>query len=671
MSVTGPGIYLATDRLVEVTATVPTDVDGTIGNCVSGVDVLFEPVRIGGLELANRIVMAPMGTGLERDGHITADSIAYYARRANSGAATITVEGCLVSEQTRGPEPKISSARYLPGLSKLAMTLRDGGAVAGVQLMQPGRQVVEGPSIAPSPIRLNSVSPVPHELSRKEIAELVADYGRAARLAAQAGFQFVEVHGAHGYLPSNFLSPSDNVRADLYGGTLNGRARFSLEVARSILDATAGELPVIWRLNGEDAVPRGMQIGEATAVAALLEAEGVAAISVSGGTWHSLHVTLAPMGLPRGALVAHAAAVKAAVRVPVMGVGRLDDPVLAAEIVAAGKIDLVCLGRGLIAEPDWSAKVRSGRLDDLRPCIACNACVDRVGRGERARCSVNSEVGRELTWDLTPAAASRSVMVIGSGPAGLEAARVAQARGHRVSLWERGARLGGKLEVAGLAPSKAEVLRFRDFQTRLVEQLGVEIHAGVEVDAELIAKLAPEVVILAVGADPTVPPIPGIGTKGVSDAIEILSGAVPLAAGEKLVIIGGSATGCETAEFAAARGAHVTILEMQRSIGRGIEPITRRLLLADLNRCGVDLRTDARVMMIEPGEVLFELGDGELRTVAWDRVALAIGWNGAGSTLASRLEDRDGPEVVVLGDATMPADFVSAINSGADAGLRL
>ena len=214
-----------------------------------------------------------------------------------------------------------------------------------------------------------------------------------------------------------------------------------------------------------------------------LEEAGCAAISVTAGTWHTLHVTLAPMFVPRGHMRHLAAAVKQAVSVPVIAVGRLDDPALAAEIVTSGEADLVLLGRALIAEPDWPRKVETERFDELRPCIACNACVDLVGRGERARCSVNPEAGRELTWSVTAAKTPRRVMVVGSGPAGMEAAEIARLRGHHVSIWERDAQLGGKLEVAGLAPSKREVLRFRDFQARRLGELGVEIHTGAEVTA--------------------------------------------------------------------------------------------------------------------------------------------------------------------------------------------
>ncbi|MEW2502438.1 MULTISPECIES: FAD-dependent oxidoreductase [unclassified Amycolatopsis] len=638
---------------------------------MSAPDVLFTPVRVGRLTFGNRLVMAPMGTCLDQDGHITDDTVAYYRRRAEGGVGAITVEGCLVSADTVGPEPRLCAPEYVPGLRRIVEAVRPHGTVVGVQLMHPGRQVVAGPSVAPSPVPLNSAAPTPHELTGPEIERIVADYARAARFAAEAGFDYLEVHGAHGYLPSNFLSPRHNLRTDGYGGPLENRARFSLEVARAIVAAV--DLPLVWRLNGTDAEPGGFDLDSAVTVAKLLEDAGVAAISVSSGTWLTLHETLAPMAVPRGHMRPLVQAVRQAVSVPVMAVGRLDDPALAAEIVASGDADLVLLGRGLIAEPDWPDLVRAGRLDEVRPCIACNACVDLVGRGERARCSVNPEVGRELTWSVEPAAAARNVLVVGSGPSGLEAARIARLRGHHVSVWEAADALGGKLSVAGAAPSKREVLRFRDFQARRLAELGVEIRTSSPVSAATVAEERPDVVVVATGAVPWVPPVPGIDGPDVHDAQRLLRGEIDVAAGTRLVVVGGSATGCEAAELMRARGAEVTIVEMRGSIGRGIEAITRRELVKQLRHDGVRVLTNAVVVGIEPGLVRWRPADEDTaaeETVEADLVALAIGWRATGPQVAAELA-ADGVDVRVLGDAETPADFVRAINAGADTGLAV
>jgi 2,4-dienoyl-CoA reductase (NADPH2) len=633
-------------------------------------DVLFDSVQLGPLTLRNRLVLAPMGTCLDADGYITEETIAYYVRRARGGVGTITVEGCLVSPEIVGPEPKIYDPRYLPGLTRLVDALRPYEVTVGVQLMHSGRQVVDGPSVAPSPIPLNAYSPVPHQLTPVEIMKIVADYAQAASFAQQAGFDFVEVHGAHGYLPSNFLSRTANQRTDAYGGDLVGRARFSREVACAIVASVGAEMPLVWRINGDDGEGDSFVVDEAVQVSGWLVEDGVQALSVTSGTWRTLALTLAPMSQPRGQMVSLARKVREAVAVPVMAVGRLDDPELAAEVISEERADLIIIGRGLIAEPDWPRKVQEGRFTELRPCIACNACVDRVGRGLIAKCSVNPEVGREQTWAVQPAQAPRRVVVVGSGLAGLEASLIARLRGHEVHLFERDEILGGKLEAAGLAPSKHEVLRFRDYEVRQVVESGVQVHTSTIADADSIAALKPDAVVIATGADPLLPPIPGLEAPHVYDAVDLLSGTVTVEPGTKVVVIGGSATGCETAETLADHGAQVAIVEMRSSVGAGIEAITRRGLIRDLRRRGVEILADAKVVAVESDHIIYENRQGNRDTVPAAVVCMALGWRPRASGLKAQLQEL-GIAITTIGDADRPGDFVAAINAGADAGLAL
>ena len=354
-----------------------------------------------------------------------------------------------------------------------------------------------------------------------------------------------------------------------------------------------------------------------------------------------------------------------------IAVGRLDDPALAAEVVADGDADLVLLGRALIAEPDWPRKVEEGRFDELRPCIACNACVDLVGRGERARCSVNPEAGRELDVAASRRRpAPRRVMVVGSGPAGMEAARIARLRGHDVSIWERDAQLGGKLEVAGLAPSKREVLRFRDYQSRRLDELGVEIHLGAEVTPEVVARRGARRRRRRHGRRAAHPADPGHRRRERARRPgSLLRGDVAVAPGERVVVVGGSATGCETAEQLAGDGAEVTIVEMRRASATGSRRSPAGTCSASSSAAASRSSPSAKVIMIEDDHVLYEDADGATRTRSpADRVALAIGWRPARQR--ARRAAR-GAEVLVLGDASRPADFVAAINAGADAGLAV
>lgn len=633
---------------------------------------LAEPLEIAGLQLPNRIVMPAMGTGLpEHDGTCNDATIAYYRRRAEGGAGMITVEASLVSPDAYGvgPELRLHGAAFVPGLRRLVDALHPFEIPVGIQLWHPGRQTLLGTPIAPSPVPLSSRTPVPHELTRAEIATLVDYYALSAEVSREAGFDFVEVHGAHCYLPCEFISPLSNLRDDEYGGSLENRARFALEIVAAIRERCGADYPVMFRISGAEGAAGGFEIEDAAAVCGLLEQAGVCAVSVSAGNWYALHQTIAPMFVPRGFLLPLAERIRHSVEVPVIAVGRLDDPALAESALSEGRADLIAVGRALIADPDWPRKVLAGRLDEIRPCISCNACVDLVANAKQARCAVNPEVGRELSWDLRPAETPRRVMVIGSGPAGMEAARVARVRGHDVSIWERDAQLGGKLDVASRAPSKATVLAFRDYQARELARVGVEIHTGVDVDEATVTEEAPDVVVVATGAEPLVPPIPGISGPNVIDAQEILYGRVEVRPGERIAVVGGSATGCETAEWLVAAGARVTIVEMLPTVGQGIEQITRRHLLAELRRQGVEILTGTKVTMIEPNALLYErTEDGSRGSLDVDRVATAVGWSPRGASFAERLT---APRVLVLGDAERPGDFVSAINAGADAGLAV
>lgn len=633
---------------------------------------LAEPFEVAGLQLPNRIVMPAMGTGLpEHDGTCNDATIAYYRRRAEGGVGMITIEASLVSPDAYGvgPELRLHGEEFVPGLARLVEALRPSGIPVGIQLWHPGRQTLLGEPIAPSPVPLSSRTPVPHELTVEEIATLVDDYALSAWVSQEAGFDFVEIHGAHCYLPCEFISPLSNRRTDDYGGSLENRARFPLEIVEAIRARCGERFPVMYRISGAEGADGGFEVEDAAAVCRLLERAGVCAISVSAGNWYALHQTIGPMFLPRGFLLPLAERIREVVDVPVIAVGRLDDPEVAERALTAGQADLVAVGRALIADPDWPRKALAGALDEIRPCMSCNACVDLVANAQQARCAVNPEVGRDHTWELVPAEPARRVMVVGSGPGGMEAARIARLRGHDVSLWERDAELGGKLDVASRAPSKGTVLTFRDYQARVLAELGVEVHTGVEVDDETIAAEAPDVLVVATGADPLVPPIPGIAGPNVIDAQEILYGRVEVAPGERIAVVGGSATGCETAEWLVAAGAEVTIVEMLPSVGQGIELITRRHLVRELREAGVTVLTNAKVIMIEPLALHFESTvDGTAGTLEVDRVATAVGWRPRGPALATH---GAGLEVVVLGDADRPGDFVGAVNAGADAGLAV
>lgn len=632
---------------------------------------LFEPCEIAGLTLRNRVVMPPMGTGLpDHDGFVTDETIAYYERRARGGLGMMVLEASLVSPDAYGvgPELRLHDSKYVPGLRRLAEAVHAHDVPVGVQLWHPGRQTLLGQPIAPSAIPLSRRTPVPHELGVGEIHRLIEYYAESAVNCREAGYDFVEVHGAHCYLPCEFLSPLSNHREDEYGGDLRGRARFMLDIVAGIRAAAGEDFPVFFRISGIEGAEGGITNEDSAQVAVWLQEAGVACMSVSAGNWYALHYTIPPMSMDPGCLLPFAARIRRDLDIPVIAAGRLDDLDVAQRALDDGSADLIAVGRALIADPDWPTKAAAGRIGEIRPCIACNACVDLVAQAKAARCAVNPEVGRDGSWTVRPAAKTRRVMVVGSGPAGMEAARIARLRGHEVSIWEREPQLGGKLDVASRAPSKTNVLRFRDYQARLLHQLGVDVHTGVEVDDAAVRGEMPDVLLVATGAEPMIPPIPGIEGPNVIDAQKLLLGRTSVEPGVRVAVIGGSATGCETAEYLIGVAGEITILEMLPSIGRGVEQITRRRLVSDLRAGGVQILTGAKVIAIEPESVVFETADGERGEIAVDQVALAIGWRPRGAVLVEKLPEH---ETIMIGDAHRAADFVAAVNAGADAGLEV
>src|SRR5579884_2151096 len=408
--------------------------------------ILFEPFQLRHLRLKNRIVMPPMGMGFaHEDGTVSDRMIRYYRQRAESGVGMIVVENCIVDPNVLGVGPELGlwSDEQLPGLERLRNALRPSGSVVGLQLNHMGRQTTLGHPVAPSPIPTSPRGPLPKVLSEAEIEDIVGKFVAAARRAAAAGFDFVEIHGAHGYLICEFLSPLSNRREDRYGGDPERRLEFPRRIVRGIRDALGATFPIQFRISASEYVEGGLDLDQTAEISRRLVAFGVDSISVSAGNWQTLHYIMAPMFMPEGYLAADAARIKQAVNVPVIAVGRIHTPELAERILQSGQADLIAVGRGLIADGEWARKLAEGRPDDIRPCISCNTCVDYVSRALEARCTVNAVLGREYDLEYAPAARPHRVVIVGGGPAGLEAARVARLRGHEVILIEKDTRLGG------------------------------------------------------------------------------------------------------------------------------------------------------------------------------------------------------------------------------------
>ena len=487
---------------------------------------LFDPITIRGVEIPNRIVMPPMTTRLAApDGGVTPELIQYFVARAEGGAGLITVEMCSPDPagRHRARELGISHDRFVAGLRELTSRLKAAGSRASVQIGHAGghtRQDVTGhPPVAPSALphvvqEVDTRRVVPEELTPEGIRAVVQAFAEAAERAKRAGFDAVEVHGAHGYLIAQFLSPLDNRRGDEYGGSLRNRARFALEVVEACRKRV-GDFPLVFRFSADEYAPGGFTPEEARELACWLVEAGADVLHVSAGCYRSLPsgaVMIPPMSYPGGVFLHLARAIRAVVPVPVIAVGRLHDPAIAAMAVREGHADMVALGRQLIADPEWPRKVREGRTDEIRPCIACNTCVDGMREGNHVKCLVNPWAGREGQRRTSGVDRSRRVLVVGGGPAGMEAARRMAERGHRVLLVERRRELGGQLRLAAKAPlfqnvetSAPVVLTFVEFLARQLERAGVEVRLGAAVTPGLIDELKPETVVLATGASYRVP----------------------------------------------------------------------------------------------------------------------------------------------------------------------
>lgn len=635
---------------------------------------LFEPLTIGTMTLRNHIVLPAMGTSLaKRDGLVSDRAIAYYSRRAAGGVGLVTLEVTAVHRLgIQGPRNStIDRDECVEGLSRLARSVQAHGARFSVQLWHAGRAslpiVLGEQPVAPSPVPPPLRTDVPRELTASEIEDLVECFGEGARRAREAGCDAVEVHGAHGYLISQFLSPLSNKRTDLYGGDLANRARFALEIVKRIREKVGRDFPVLVKLSAEEHVDGGITLEETKTVARWLQDAGADALVISSGSYAAAHWMVQPMMMPRGCLVPYAAAVKSVVDVPVGAVGRINEPALAEKVLREGQADFVCLGRALLADPDFPRKAQEGRTGEIRSCTACCLCIDTLMEMKSITCMVNPEAGRELEWKVEPSPRPKRVLVVGAGPAGLEAARVASQRGHRVTVCDENETIGGQVLLASKPPSKSELKTIVEFYEGEMERRGIELRLGQKVTPETVAALAPEVVIVGAGSAPSTPPISGVEQANVVQARDVLADKVSV--GGSAVIIGGGSVGCETAEYLRAQGLEVTVIEMLRSFGRDIGVQTRGAFIPHLRSMGVKMLRNSKVVRIDGRRVYYVDGDGQEVNVEGDTIVLAVGARPT-TDLVDSLKAR-GVSVVAVGDCVEPGRIHNAIYQGAMAGREI
>jgi 2,4-dienoyl-CoA reductase (NADPH2) len=661
-------------------------------------DPLFQDISIGTLRLKNRILMPAMHLNMCHNFVVTDQLLDFYAERARGGAGLICV-GYATVDELSGQPGNIGAHRddFLPGLTRLATTIKTGGAAACVQLNHAGRYnhsfFLGGKKpVAPSAVPCRMTREAPKALEESEIGEIIRRFATAATRVKQAGFDAVEILAGTGYLISEFLSPLTNQRQDGYGGSLENRMRFGLEVIAAVRQATGGDFPLLVRLNGNDFMPGGIGRTELQAFAGKLVEAGVNALSINVG-WHEAQVPQIVTKVPRGVYAYLARAIRRQVAVPVIAGHRINDPATARRLLEDGSCDLVAMGRALIADPQLPNKAQTGREEQLVHCVACaQGCFDNLFKMKAVECLCNPRVGREATTRVQLTTHPKKVMVVGGGAAGMSAALAAAELGHKVTLYERQLELGGQLRLAGAPPGREEfAVLAHDLQQQLANYQ-IQTVLNSEVDGALLQENRPDALILATGGQPVTPPIAGVELPHVVQAWELLAGRA--AVGERVVIIGGGAVGVETALLLAEQGTlsgdelkfllvhqaetpeelfrlatrgnrNITLIEMIDKLGSNFGRSTRWGMLQDIERYQVQTRMESRVIEITLEGVRIQGKAGE-ELIPADSVVLAVGTKACNplQKIAAELQI----PCQLIGDAQQPAMVFDAIHQGFAAG---
>ncbi|MDX9789115.1 MAG: FAD-dependent oxidoreductase [Desulfobacterales bacterium] len=665
-------------------------------------DFLFEPIKINQLEIKNRINMPAMNLNYCDQYQVTDKLVNFYAERAKGGVGMLTT-GCATVDEYSGGVHFMGAHKdeFVPGLRRVATAVRDNGAAAFIQLNHLGRyafskDIGKRQPLAPSAVASRLTRETPHALTPEEIDQVIDAFAQAARRVKEAGFDGLEVLCGTGYLISEFLSPLTNQRTDGYGGSLENRMRFGLEIIGAIRKMVGDNYPIVVRMNGNDFMPGGNNRKELQAFAKALVAESVDALNINVG-WHEARVPQVVTAVPRGVYAFMARDIKALVNVPVMTGHRINDPNTARELIGNGMCDMVCMGRPLIADPYLPQKAQGRKEKEIVHCVACGqGCFDHVFMVEHpVECLCNPKAGREAECRITPSKQPLRVMVVGGGAAGMSAALSAAECGHSVTLYEESDTLGGQLFLAGSPPGREEFVELAHDLAKQVAVAGIRVLLNQPVDIALIEKESPDAVILATGAKPLTPPVPGINLPHVVQAWDVLTNKV--ATGKRVVVVGGGAVGLETALFLAEKGTlsgdavkfllvnraedpetlyqlatkgskEIVLIEMIAAIGKDVGLTTRWTFMQDIDRAGVTLLNNTKALEITPTGVKVEKG-GEISEIPCDSVVIA-----AGAKSYNPLQEilqKKGIPCQVVGDAGKIGLALHAIHQGFEAGRNV
>ena len=629
---------------------------------------LFEPMKIGNLEIKNRLVVPAMDSGTTTKEHLFSEqSLNYFAARAKGGFGLVITEFLCVSEEGLSGEAQagIYDDSFIPNLTELAKRLHDNGAACFAQIHHAGmqssfkatKQIAVGASSISAP---NNLQPV-RELTTEEVWTLVGKFGDAAVRAKKAGFDGVEVHGAHGYLIGQFLSKSTNKRIDEFGGSTTARARFASEIIKDVKKKCGEDYPVIVRISADEDLENGNTIIDSKAQAKVLEEAGADAIHASFGTIVSGTVAL-PNYIQPGFNSINAKEIKETVNIPVLCVGRINDPSIAESIILSGAADFVSIGRQSICDPEFANKIKENRLDEI---FYCSGCMQRCFYTKTCEesdvgvsCMINPFSGKEGNWEIKKAEKAKKVVVVGAGPVGLQAAWVLAKRGHDVTVLEKEQYAGGQYRLASIPPMKQDLSKtIRTYET-LCNKYGAKIKYGVEVTKEIIESYNADTIVLATGSAPIIPPIKGIDGDNVYKANDILKGD-KIIGNQKVLVIGAGLVGCETAEFLSLYNNDITIVDMIKEMAPLLAKVPRRHLLARLDKSHVKFYPETKVLEFTFDGIKYEHKDEQGVLSCFDSIVLAIGSKSYNPLL--EVSEEICKEVYSVGDAKKAADAMMGI----------
>ena len=644
---------------------------------------LCKPITIGRTTFRNRMFSAPMGgTDITNDGCIGPKSTAFYELRSKGGAAAVTVSECMVHPQTDGSHAYHLDESILNSLACATYTadaIRRHGGIPSLELshsgMFAGTYMTDkkkqhdlhqwGPS---DTVRGDGVQV--KALTKEMIEDIVAAYGHVAGLAKRAGFEMIMIHGGHGWLINQFLSPLFNHRTDEYGGSLENRTRFAVEVLQSVREAVGPFFPVEFRMSGAEFTEGGYGLDEGVRIAQAIEPYADI-IHVSAGTYQkTFGITHPSMFEDHGRNVYLAAEIRKHVHKPVATIGGLNDPAQMEEIIASGKADIVYMGRALLADPFLPRKINEGREDEIVRCLRCFTCMAERAATSTRRCTVNPLIGRELEGDeIQPAPVKKKVLVAGGGPGGLYAAYTAARRGHQVVLCEKEKEVGGILKSEQALPFKYEMYQLSGTYRLICEKAGVEIRTGVEVTPEYVDSEAPDALIIAVGSTPLVPPIPGLRGENGANVIVVNNYYLEKErCTDHVVVFGGGLAGCECAVHLGQEGKHVEIVEMRDMLAPDANVRHRPLLMAQIDKyCTV--HTGYKGLEVTKEVILCETKAGEKVLVPGDTVICALGQRSRTDVVEALMDTT--PFVRVIGDASRVSTITNAVYWGYHAALDI